>query len=131
MPRGGYNKLQTGESCARQLYNNYKNRAKKRYYEWEIDFETFKNITKRDCFYCGEKPLQVQYGFELNGVYVYNGIDRIDNDEGYTIENIVACCGDCNRIKTSKSTDEFFKKIKKIVDHCRSHPDLFAPYQFD
>ena len=44
-----------------------------------------------------------------------NGIDRVDNNIGYTEENTVPCCEFCNRAKLN-NTEEYFKtKIIKIA----------------
>jgi len=39
--------------------------------------------------------------------FVYNGIDRLDSDGGYTIKNTVTCCEFCNRAKFLKTKEEF------------------------
>jgi hypothetical protein len=35
---------------------------------------------------------------ELVGEWVYNGIDRVDNNKQYIKENLVSCCKKCNFI---------------------------------
>ena len=41
-----------------------------------------------------------------------NGIDRINSDKGYTIDNCVPCCAQCNHMKLDYTTEEFLTKIK-------------------
>lgn len=44
------------------------------------------------------------------------GVDRINNDKGYTIDNVVTCCGDCNYMKRAMSVEAFLCRVKKIHD---------------
>ena len=46
--------------------------------------------------------------------FLYNGIDRKDNNIGYIIENCVSCCGICNRMKMDMSYDDFLNHIRLI-----------------
>lgn len=43
-----------------------------------------------------------------------NGIDRVDSNKGYHIDNCVPCCTSCNYAKHKLSQKEFYDKIKKI-----------------
>ena len=52
-----------------------------------------------------------------NGIYIYNGIDRIDNNKGYTIDNIVPCCHICNQAKSSFTLQEFQDWIEKVYQN--------------
>lgn len=47
--------------------------------------------------------------------YIYNGIDRMDNDTGYTEANCIPCCGRCNWMKSTYSGEDFINHIRKIV----------------
>ena len=44
-----------------------------------------------------------------------NGIDRIDNNIGYTKENSVPCCEICNKAKRDMSYNDFINYLKRIV----------------
>ena len=57
------------------------------------------------------------YVLDNNGDYVYNGIDRIDNNKGYTIDNIVPCCAKCNYAKGKLTLQEFKELIEGIYNH--------------
>lgn len=106
-------------------FNNYfssrRNRAKKEGKLWELTKEQVRSITSLNCYYCGREPLQ-RSGERHNrqyagGPYIYNGLDRIDNSGGYTIDNIVPCCGTCNLAKKTASLSEFRDWIAKAYNH--------------
>ena len=94
-----------------------------------ISFDDFLIISQQNCFYCGIRP-NTKYNFfaapstysseksETEGLFIYNGIDRIDSSLSHTINNVVPCCYDCNRSKNNRTIDEFLLWISqlKIVD---------------
>jgi hypothetical protein len=47
-------------------------------------------------------------------VYIYNGIDRVDSNIGYTLENCVPCCEAVNRMKMDLSKEEFIELCREI-----------------
>ena len=110
-------KLQKGEAAFNCLYTDYKTGAVKRGYEFLLSKDDFRVITKQDCFYCGTKPEQTSGTKRCNGSYVYNGIDRVDNNGGYVLNNCVACCSVCNYAKRDMSLENFIEHIKKICLH--------------
>ena len=85
---------------------------------FELDEDTFFGLTKKVCFYCKKKPYKkVSKSWpdrNLNGDYTYNGIDRKNNDMGYTINNCVSCCSKCNYLKGSLNYKEFINHVKLI-----------------
>ena len=42
-------------------------------------------------------------------MFVYNGIDRVDNSKGYTLNNILVCCYDCNTKKGAITKEMIYK----------------------
>lgn len=44
----------------------------------------------------------------------FNGIDRIDNNEGYVEGNVRSCCKTCNRMKSSMTAEMFVSHANKI-----------------
>lgn len=86
--------------------------AKRRGLEWSLSFEDYEIISKQLCFYCG--GLLGKFG---------SGLDRVDNNEGYTFNNVVACCAFCNRLKgdyfSASETQQIIKFIKELrkTDH--------------
>lgn len=83
------------------IYNTYRKRAKKRKMDFELSFVQFSEIIGKDCVYCGE---------------IGYGIDRKDNNKGYTQNNSVTACGMCNKMKLTMTTKEFAYRCKRIYE---------------
>jgi len=111
---GCLNKFQPGLGNMRALISNYKAKAKARGHDWELTEKQFREITQKDCYYCGMRPNQIHRAKNHNGNYVYNGIDRVDNSKGYTIDNVVSCCKICNRAKGDLTIQEFKSWVERI-----------------
>lgn len=114
--------LPSGVANMNSIMASYKYEAKKRGYNWNLTKEQFKEITQKDCHYCGGKPSQscLSKNPQCNGDYFYNGIDRIDNTKGYTIDNVVPCCGICNMAKGKLTQKDFINWIKKVYKYEQS-----------
>ena len=83
-------------------YSSYKSDAKRRNYEWKLSFKDFEAFWQKPCFYCGDSIESI-------------GLDRIDNNLGYIIKNLVPCCTRCNKAKHTASSEEFIEMCKKIA----------------
>lgn len=83
--------------------------AKHRGIEWNLTKEEFANFYGRPCTYCNNKLGKLSSG---------SGLDRIDSSKSYEINNVVPCCGFCNRIKgaqlTMRETKAAIEAILKI-----------------
>lgn len=113
-PVGDTASTRTTTRPERQLWNKYKHHAKDRGLNFSITEESFASIIHQDCFYCGAPPSQtVVFKRRYNNTLVYNGIDRFDNDEGYTDSNSVACCWTCNQAKRDYSIKEWIEMVSK------------------
>ena len=104
------------------LYKRYKSDAKKRNLLFNITLKKFKTYILNNCFYCGIPPfLKIKATKKkdvMNNLFMnYNGIDRVNNLEGYTIKNCVTACVFCNRGKRAMSYENFENWINKIYDH--------------
>jgi hypothetical protein len=113
---GCLRKLPEGESSFNQLIGFYKYAANARGLPFKLSRLQFRKLTKENCIYCGKQPSQVINRPKHNGVYIYNGVDRINPKLGYIIDNCVPCCGMCNRMKSDLSYKEFCQHIKQIYD---------------
>jgi hypothetical protein len=87
-------------------FTSLKNRAKRADIKVTLTQEEFCTIIKNSCFYCGTDTFGKTSGF---------GIDRINSAEGYTKENSISCCGDCNFIKQDYSVDFLVERLPKIL----------------
>lgn len=105
--------LAPGLATMRQSINMYKGHARRRGIEWNLTEKQFADITQKDCYYCGAKPNNMIKSIHCNGDYIYNGIDRVDNNKGYTINNVVPCCFKCNRAKDTYTLQEYKNWIEK------------------
>lgn len=103
------------QAAFNQVYLQYKQKARDRNYSFELTKDEVRILTKQNCYYCGDKPLQVKKNIHNNGDYIYNGIDRLDNTKGYIIDNCVPCCGICNIMKRDMTVEEFYGQIDKII----------------
>jgi hypothetical protein len=87
-------------------YHQYKKSAKKRNLVFELTENDCLPYYNTKCYYCGG---------DIKGI----GIDRVDNKRGYTFDNIVPCCSNCNFMKHALSKDEFLQHIKNIIKHLK------------
>jgi hypothetical protein len=111
-------KLPEGEASFNWLYNDIRKKAAVRGHEWNLDKNSFRELTQGNCFYCGIEPLQISARMSaFNGHYIYNGIDRLNNSEGYTESNTVSCCWPCNRMKNVSDVKEFLSQVQRIWEH--------------
>lgn len=103
----------------RRIYNEtiVRRHRKKGFNKEElIDFETFSSLVDQNCFFCGSQPCLIRYDrLENSNVSVnHQGLDRIDSNKGYNIDNVVPCCQTCNQAKNILTIEEFYKWIKLV-----------------
>lgn len=110
-----------GETSFNCLFYNYKRNATKRGVDFVLTIEQFKDITKSICHYCGEPPSQIiskghskKHKVLKHAEYKYNGVDRINSNIGYHIDNVVSCCWKCNTAKNDMTLMEFKNKVINI-----------------
>lgn len=113
------NRLAKGEAAFNALVCSIKYGAKTRNLKYSLTNEQVRQLTKQPCFYCGELPSSRISGKGYNGEYVYNGIDRLDNNKGYVEGNVVTSCVECNKAKGTRSQQEFSHWIEKVYNHTR------------
>lgn len=110
--------LADDKAAFNKIFRGYKISADSRNLDFNLSFDEFKKIVKSNCFYCNVEPKQVSKS--KSSSITYNGIDRVDNEKGYTSSNVVACCGFCNVAKNNLSIEEFKMKIEKIYKNLGS-----------
>lgn len=114
MPKGKPNK-DTALTC---IYNIYKSRCKKQNKEFSLTKDEFRELIKQNCYYCGSGHSNL-YDVPHVIPMTYNGIDRVENEYGYVLENCVPCCKVCNRAKQSMPAIEFIKWLDQVVNYRR------------
>jgi len=107
-------KLPAGESSFNNLYTSYKYRARVSRRKFDIPRDDFRRLTSQKCFYCGDVPKQKRKLKRTSIPYTYNGLDRIDNSKGYSLDNVVACCKPCNLMKKNMEQSDFLNHVEKI-----------------
>jgi hypothetical protein len=103
------------DTALRDLYIHTKCIARNKGRIFDLSLEDFKKITSEPCFYTGRYPNN-QWKTNYDS-YTYNGLDRVDNKKGYTIENVVPCCKEANRAKSTLSLEEFKNLINDLYIH--------------
>lgn len=81
-------------------YLRYRDNAKRRAIEFNLTKKEFISFVIKNCSYCGSKESI--------------GVDRIDNEIGYTIENSTSCCTMCNFMKKNFPVEMFLEQCRKI-----------------
>jgi hypothetical protein len=89
-------------------YAVYKRGAENRGYSFELSVDEFSNLWNKPCHYCNVL---------IQGI----GIDRKDNNIGYTVDNTVACCTDCNFMKHKTDYNQFINQCILIAENFLSH----------
>lgn len=82
----------------------YKSGANRRGISFDLSKEEFLTFWRQPCFYCNSDIETI-------------GIDRIDSNLGYRIDNIVPCCAICNTMKLALPRDIFIEHCHKIVNN--------------
>lgn len=134
-------KKQSGEVSFNNFYKSYKRGALDRNLPFELTKDQFIKIVTQNCHYTGKSPRlfnpyldknKNRYGFNAKvleqtikdaEIYV-NGIDRKDNNLGYTLENCVPCASGVNWAKRSMSYENFIQMAYDIVNHQEKMKEL-------
>lgn len=84
-------------------FRHAKHASKRKNKEWVLTFEEYSLLINKPCYYCGTSLTQ------FCGI----GLDRIDNELGYLISNVLPCCGPCNYVRADRFTVE---ETKVMID---------------
>ena len=77
----------------------------------DLTFEEFMKFTsKGTCTYCGFTVVWYPRGNDSA-----HNLDRKDNSKGYSSENCVVCCGECNRIKSDQYSYTEMLRIGSVL----------------
>ena len=88
---------------------------------FDLPQEIYTEKIKEPCYYCGETDKHK--GF--------NGIDRMNQQMGYIVDNCVSCCQMCNYMKKSLNENIFLQRVEHILVYNKLvegnlHPECFA-----
>lgn len=104
----------TENAAYNRVFCVYRYAAKRKDHKWALTQEQTFALFKSVCFYCGTPPYYKMY-YKNKGVeFAYNGIDRVDNECGYEVDNVVSCCRPCNMSKNWETQEAFFARIARI-----------------
>lgn len=102
------------EAVCKEQFRSYIKGAKRRSLEFKLTFKQFKKLILSKCYYCGEgESNKTRHSYDKEKVHII-GVDRLNNDVGYTKENSVPCCGICNYMKRKFSEEVFINQAIKI-----------------
>lgn len=87
-------------------YSVYKISANSKQLEFNLTKGDFIEMVETGCHYCG---IIQEKGF--------NGVDRLDSNEGYIISNCVSCCEMCNFMKGCLGPTIFINRVEHIMTH--------------
>ena len=109
---GRKNKLKNGNSSRNMVIGTYKYDARARQLEFNLSNEDLDVLFASNCYYCGSVPSnRLSHGAS---VFIYTGVDRVDNSKGYSEENCVPACMRCNKAKLAMTLDNFLDHVAKI-----------------
>ncbi len=90
--------LPYGVSSLHCIYSLYKLYAGRRGIAWDLNESDFHELTQRPCDECGKLPAISWISHKIwgrNGPYIHNKITYIDQDLGFTYNNIQTLCLQC------------------------------------
>lgn len=109
-------KLADGVASLNSKIRWYRWNSLKRGLQWTLTNEDCYRLFKTSCGYCGVEPMQLVKNTRSTPS-LYNGIDRVDNSQGYTLENVMACCKMCNHAKRNHSVADFLGWVERVSNY--------------
>lgn len=109
-----------GDAVYKILLRNIKSDCRYRNILFNLDLETIKEITNKNCTYCNREPYEKRCAYQRknskaeDNCLLLNGLDRVIPEKGYVKDNVVPCCKYCNRAKSDLSLKEFKNLINLI-----------------
>lgn len=99
----------------KRAFISLKSNAKSRNISVTISEEDFFYMASKNCHYCDSPPIYKNGPKEWQKRVLLNGIDRVDNNFGYSMDNIVSCCEQCNWAKKDLTIEEWNKWIDMLL----------------
>ena len=82
-------------------FSEYRSNANKTGKIFTLTREEFRGFWKKSCYYCNS---------DIDTI----GLDRVDNETGYVVSNVVSCCTRCNKMKKDMDYNEFISLCRLI-----------------
>lgn len=129
------------DSAVRGVLIHYTRKHKKDpiKFEWALEFEYAKELIFQNCHYCNSPPSNT-YDRRFVGknrrstgtiTFNYSGLDRKDNNKGYTVDNTVPCCKSCNLAKgPDLSYEEFLSWRQSIKENLPSVLERLKSFEY-
>jgi hypothetical protein len=92
-------------ALTRKTMGTYLANARARGLVFELNEQQVAGLLRTVCEYCGTQPAPI------------GGIDRRDNNEGYTLANSAPCCSTCNYAKRDMPASAFLAWIERAHAH--------------
>lgn len=88
----------------------------------KLDFSLSKDevlsLVFHNCHYCDSAPRNISKipskKMESRSTLAWNGLDRKDSSQGYSLDNVVPCCKFCNKAKQVLGYNDFTAWINQI-----------------
>lgn len=102
---------------------SYKNSAKKRKISFDLSHDQVKDLIFQPCIYCGYIDKDTYLHTKKFNIRC-NGIDRIDSNKGYEINNVVPCCETCNKSKNNLPYTEWFSYLDRLTTYYENNKEI-------
>ena len=86
-------------------YSYAKSHCKNLKRSWDLTLTEYTVLISQSCHYCG-LGLSNESGI---------GLDRIDNTQGYSTQNVLPCCKFCNQVRSNVFNVSEMKKLGPII----------------
>jgi hypothetical protein len=110
--------LVTKEQAGHRVFVSYKKSARKRGIEWGLSEGDFYQMITSPCHYSGslpKKPIVTD-----SGIFLWNGVDRVDSSKGYFPDNCVPCSAFANTAKLDRPYSEFIEWLDQVAEFRRT-----------
>jgi hypothetical protein len=114
-------KLEPGKAGLNSMFSQYKKGARERDLTFALSIAEFTLLIDKECHYCGTGPSLKAFSKarmlrdNVNGNFIYTGIDRKDSNIGYQFDNCLTCCKTCNFAKNDMSYEDFIAYLDRLT----------------
>lgn len=100
------------------LMRHYLRNCRRRGIAFHLSRAQFEALVTSACHYCARPPY-TPWNFQATGqmrdLFYYSGIDRLDNEKGYVVDNVVPCCKECNGLKSDRLTESETRAVAQAL----------------